>query len=771
MGNGIPGAESTTAPARGAEDPLRLAIEEAGLSTWNVDLRTREAIWSANHFRLFGYPVDPTGRAKFEMWASRLHPEDRQRVLEEIEHAAREHLFYRSEYRILRADTGGVVWVEPRGRFFYDAHGRAIRQVGVCLDITTRKQAEEQLVRREAQLDLATRLVGAGVFEHDHLDNRVYWSDEFRQIHGLPPSVEPSFTLLDAQTHPDDRAALTAAVAAAHNPGGDGKFSFEYRIKRSDGQTRRIAGRAQTLFIGEGAERRPVRTVGAELDMTDRRLAEAKIRDSEARFRTMADGSPVMIWAMDADGRIEFVNRAVCEFFGATLEQLRGTGWEPLLHPDDVLPYSAAYEAAVAERRQFRAQARVRKANGDWRWIESHATPRLEPSGDFLGYVGVSPDITVLVEAQEALREADQRKDDFLATLAHELRNPLAPIRTAAEVLTRPGLSDAQLAWSRQVIHRQVEHMARLLDDLLDVARITRGRVDLKIEPVDLGTVVDTAIEAARPLIIARRHGLTIDLPPELPTLNVDPVRLAQVLSNLLTNAAKYTDPPGHIELTARVDGAALRISVKDDGIGIPPTVGSKIFEMFSQGQNAHGRGESGLGIGLALVKGLVELHGGTVEARSDGPGRGSEFVVTLPCGHVPARAHVPAAQASVPTIARRILIADDNEDAADALAMFLRLAGHEVCTAHGGQAALKLASTFRPEVALLDIGMPDLSGYDVARQLRGSAANKGLRLIALTGWGQEDDKRRARDAGFDHHLTKPVDPRRLDALLLNGAA
>ena len=272
-------------------------------------------------------------------------------------------------------------------------------------------------------------------------------------------------------------------MAAAHDPAGNGKFSFEYRIKRRDGEVRRIVGRAQTLFIGEGAERHPVRTVGAELDVTDRRLAEAKMRDSEARFRTMADGSPVMIWAMDANGRIEFVNKAVCEFFGATLRSLQSTGWDPLLHPDDVLPYSAAYEAAVAERRQFRAQARVRKANGDWRWIESNATPRLGPSGEFLGYVGVSPDITVLVEAQEALREADQRKDDFLATLAHELRNPLAPIRTAAEMLTRPDLSETQLVWSRQVIHRQVEHMARLLDDLLDVARITRGKVELKIEP------------------------------------------------------------------------------------------------------------------------------------------------------------------------------------------------------------------------------------------------------------------------------------------------
>ena len=545
MGNRTPDPGSTRPPADDADDRLRLAIEEAGLATWDVDLLTHDAIWSANLFRLFGYPVDPTGRATFHMWSSRLHPEDRHRVIEEIERAARERTFYRAEYRILRADTGELVWLEPRGRFFYDSDGRARRQVGICLDITTRKQAEERLVRREAQLDLATRLVGVGVFDHDHLESRVYWSDQFRQIHDIPPGIEPTFPSLDAHIHPDDRAELSAAVAAAHDPAGGGQFSFEYRIKRRDGEIRRIAGRAQTLFIGEGAERRPVRTVGAEFDVTDRRLGEAKVRDSEARFRTMADGSPVMIWAMDANGRIEFANKAVCEFFGTTLKALQSTGWSPLLRPDDVLPYFAAYEAAAAERRQFRAQARVRKANGDWRWIQSTATPRLGPGGEFLGYVGVSPDITVLVEAQEALREADQRKDDFLATLAHELRNPLAPIRTAAEILTRPDLSEVQLAWSRQVIHRQVEHMARLLDDLLDVARITRGKVELKIEPVDLGTIVDTAIEVARPLITAKKHGLTIDLPPELPTLDVDPVRLAQVLSNLLTNAREVHRPAG----------------------------------------------------------------------------------------------------------------------------------------------------------------------------------------------------------------------------------
>jgi PAS domain S-box-containing protein len=640
-----PAARDATPQIDDGGKRLRLVLEEAGLATWETDFTRRESIWSANHFHLFGYPVDPTGYASLDMWSSRLHPEDRQRVLAELVRARKERNIYRSEYRIVRANTGEVVWLESRGRFLYDADGKATRLVGVCLETTTRKEAEERLVRRETQLDLATRIVGIGVFDHDHVENKLYWSDQFRRIHEAPPNMEPHILALDAQIHPDDREQLYEAVRAAHDPSGDGLFSMEYRIRRSNGEVRWIVGRARTLFAGEGPDRHPVRTVGAELDITDRRTAETRLRQSE-----------------------------------------------------------------------------------------------------------------------EELRKADQRKDEFLATLAHELRNPLAPIRTAAEMLALPSLSSEQLSWSRQVIHRQVEHMARLLDDLLDVARITRGKLHLQLQPVDLGSVVDTAVEAARPLLAARKHGLTVELPPEIPSLRADPVRLAQVLSNLLTNAAKYTDSPGRISLTATVDRDTLNISVKDNGIGLSAEALADIFKMFSQVTASHARTEGGLGIGLALVKRLVDLHGGTIEVFSEGPGRGSEFVVALPCQLAEPAQSTVAAEEHQPMIYRKILVVDDNQDAANTLAMLLSLAGHDVRTAHSGHAALKLANEFDPDFALLDIGMPDLSGYEVARQLRLTGTR--ARLIALTGWGQEEDKRRALEAGFDHHLTKPVDPRQLDALL-----
>ncbi len=622
---------------------LRLAVEEAGLATLDVDLPSGEAVWSDSYFRLLGYPASPTGRANYEMWSSRLHPEDRAGVLAALRRAERERTLFRCEHRVLRAD-GEVLWLEPRCRFLYDANGKTTRLVGVCLEITARKQAEERLAKRETQLELAMRIVGLGTFDHDHLNNRLYWSGQMREIHGVPPGVEPELALLQGHLHPEDRESLQAAFDAAQDPNGPGTFSAEYRILRANGEVRWIVGRSQTFFTGEGAQRRPERTVGAELDVTERKRIE-----------------------MD-------------------------------------------------------------------------------------------------------LRSADRRKDEFLATLSHELRNPLAPIRTAAQMLTLANLDREQLAWARQVIHRQVEHMARLLDDLLDVARITRGKLELRKERVDLGTIVDAAIESARPLITARKHGLTVDLSPQLPSVNGDPVRLAQVLSNLLTNAAKYTDPPGRIALTARVVGGdTLRISVKDNGIGLSPAALAHIFQMFSQVEDAYSRSEGGLGIGLALVKGLVTLHGGSIEALSEGPGAGSEFVVTLPIDRTPYGDDVevrPAPGASAQPSRRRILVADDNQDAADSLAILLEAAGHEVRTAHGGESALSIASTFQPAIALLDIGMPDLDGYEVAKRLRSMPAGQSMHLIAITGWGQEEDKRRALGAGFDFHLTKPIELHQLEVLL-----
>ena len=373
-----------------------------------------------------------------------------------------------------------------------------------------------------------------------------------------------------------------------------------------------------------------------------------------------------------------------------------------------------------------------------------------------------------LQQSAAALRAADARKDVFLATLAHELRNPLAPIRTAAHLLQSATLSSDALAFSRGVITRQVAQMAHLLDDLLDIARVTRGALALKMQAVDLKTIVDTAVESARPQIDAKDHALEMQLPSEPVALQADPIRLTQILTNLLTNAAKYTPPHGQIVLGARVEPQWLTLFVRDTGIGIGATMLCEVFTMFVQANEPAHSTDGGLGIGLALVKGLVELHGGSIEARSEGPGRGSEFIVSLPrTGNILAPSvQEPAAADRGTSMPRRILIADDNRDGVESLSMLLQLSGHEVFVAYCGVDALESCERLRPDVAVLDIGMGDINGYEVAKRIRAQPWGATIRLIAMTGWGREDDKRAALEAGIDHHLTKPVDLPQLERLV-----
>jgi signal transduction histidine kinase len=405
------------------------------------------------------------------------------------------------------------------------------------------------------------------------------------------------------------------------------------------------------------------------------------------------------------------------------------------------------------------------------RFIDFVYQPVRDAGGAVVGIFAQGHDVTEQVQATAALEEANRRKDEFLATLAHELRNPLAPIRQAAKV-AKTTQDPARQGWALEVIERQVGHMALLLDDLLDVSRISRGKLELRLAPVELRNVVDAAVETAWPLIDTRKHRLDVLLPEHPVRLMVDPVRMAQVLSNLLSNAAKYTDPGGVIRVRVEEQAGRLLLHVRDNGIGLTAESLESIFGMFSQVASAAHHAQGGLGIGLALSRGLVQLHGGTLEARSEGPGCGSEFTVSLPvAGGTAEKAASPAnhdaAQAArAPVRPRRILIADDNADALATMAMLLEMEGHEVHTAADGERAFAEAEKLRPDVAILDIGMPGLSGHDVAARIRATEWGRGVLLIALTGWGQAQDQQRARAAGFDHHCTKPVDVGQLLALV-----
>lgn len=373
--------------------------------------------------------------------------------------------------------------------------------------------------------------------------------------------------------------------------------------------------------------------------------------------------------------------------------------------------------------------------------------------------------------AEAELRTADRRKDEFLAILAHELRNPLAPISHAVRLLEIAGTDARRREWAGEVIGRQVRRMALLLDDLLDVSRITRGRLQLRKSRVELDAVVRSAVETARPLLEAKQHALILHLPEQPIEIDADPLRLSQALSNLLTNAAKYSDPGGRITVVAELAPEELLIRVHDTGIGLAPASLSTLFEMFSQVDSAIDRAEGGLGIGLALVKGLIALHGGSVDATSEGPGKGSTFTIRLP-RYAVAPSSPGSAAAALPPAARSaprcsVLVADDNRDAADSLAQLLKASGHTTYVAYSGREALDIATREHPDACILDIGMPEMTGYEVAERIRAENGDRRLMLIAVTGWGQQEDKMRAEAAGFDHHLTKPVEPGAVESLLL----
>jgi PAS domain S-box-containing protein len=502
-------------------------------------------------------------------------------------------------------------------------------------------------------------------------------------------------------------------------------------------------------------------------DVTQHRLTEAALHEARTYLAAIVESSEDAIIGVDLAGRINSWNRGAEAIFGHKRGEIVGmpiyTIIPPELHPEE---REIIDKLRAGERVEHYETVRMRK-DGTRRDVSLTASAVRDAVGNLVGMSKVARDITERKQAQRDLAEEARRKDEFLAILAHELRNPLAPIRYALSIARQARLNDAQRRRSDEVIERQVEHMSRLLDDLLDVSRIARGHVELRRKWIDLTSVIGAAIDAARPLLDRKGHNLSLDLPREALRLEADPVRLTQILSNLLTNAAKYTDRGGQIQLHAWREGGSIAISVRDNGIGISPELAPRLFSLFAQAASALNRSEGGLGIGLALVKGFVEKHGGTVEVHSEGTNQGSEFVVRLPTGRGSTERADPQDAGKGPAARRlRVLVADDNEDSAQTCAMLLELWGHEVRTAGNGEEALAVAGEFHPEVALLDIGMPQLSGYEVAERLRQSERGRSATLIAITGWGQDDDKQQANEAGFDHHLTKPVDPKQLQPLI-----
>jgi len=517
----------------------------------------------------------------------------------------------------------------------------------------------------------------------------------------------------------------------------------------------------------------------SELDgipaLTRTRLAA--LVESERRLRRLTDAIPGLVSYVDRHRRYLFVNRMYESWFGRSRSEVLGKTTDEVLGAA-LMAHARPQIERVLRGEEVRFEHESPYPDGP-RWVSGSYIPDIDESGAVAGFFVFVVDNTKRKVAEEALREsearhreanralqaADRRKDEFLATISHELRNPLAAIRNAVAVLSAP--PDPNTRWVSEMIGRQLQNVSRLLEDLLDVSRVAHDKLALRTERVDLAEVMNEAIETCRPALETAGHQLTVVLPPRT-FLMADAVRLGQVFSNLVGNAIKYTAPGGHIEIVGEVRGNEVIVSVKDDGIGISAELLPRVFELFAQGERSIDRDEGGLGLGLSLVRGLLELHGGHVEAHSDGPGQGSEFVVHLPAlpDGTPQPAVVSPSGRLRVGVRSKVLVADDVRDITDSLAIVMRRVGFEVYTAYDGQQAVARVEEVRPQVVILDIGMPKVDGYEAARRIRAQPWGKEMTLIALTGWGGKTVQKRTEEAGFDHHLVKPIEPAALLELL-----
>ena len=502
------------------------------------------------------------------------------------------------------------------------------------------------------------------------------------------------------------------------------------------------------------------------IDISERRRIEESLRESETRFRTLVEASPALIWQGGPRGDLIYVNQRAAELMDMSVEVVKAGEWRSLLHPQDAPAYLAAFDKAILDRSYFQHRARIRNREGGWRWMNTYAMPWFTAPGEYAGYVGISLDITETVNGEIALLEANRRKDEFLATLAHELRNPLAPIVNALALIVQPeGI--ASVPRLLPIISHQVNYMVRLVDDLLEISRITRGKMELRAAPTDLVGVLRDVIDANTHEINEKQHELSVSISQTPLIVEGDAVRLEQIFTNLLNNAVRYTPNRGLIWLAAWQEGNSAVVSVRDNGIGISPGMLPRLFEMFVQERRSGMGTQEGLGVGLCLVDRLVEMHGGTVEARSDGEDKGSEFIVRLPLTQTQAGEKMQKAEKTATAKpGLRVLVVDDNHDAAQVLCMLLQSIGVNVEAVDSGPAALATIPDYRPNVILMDIGMPGMDGNEVARRIRQQPEFNDIKLIAVTGWGQEKDRQRSKESGFDHHLTKPVNFQDLEDLI-----
>jgi PAS domain S-box-containing protein len=633
-------------------------------------------------------------------------------------------------------------------------------------DVRTRERARVELQEQKEWFSTTLSSIGDAVIVTDAAGRVSFMNQVARTLTG--------WTSPDAAGHPLAEVFQIINEETRH-PAGDpvARVIETGTIAGLANHTVLVARNGKEMPIDDSAA--PIRGADGKIlgvvlvfrDITERRGAEAALLASERQLRLITDTAPVYLARVDTEHRYLFVNKGYAERFGLDRDAVIGKRIPEVVGEAAYATFKSYVDQVLAgEKVEF--EIAIPYEGIGTHYMQVTYVPDQDERGRVQGLVAVIMDISARKRAEDQLRLADRRKDEFLAMLGHELRNPLAPIRTAVEILRRVGPTEPRLERARAIIDRQVAHLTRLVDDLLDVSRITQGKIALQTEVVELAPAIQHALETARPLINARGQVLVVDMPRKPLYVNADAVRLAQVFGNLLNNAAKYTKEGGRIEVSVEIERQTVVVRVRDDGTGISAELLPHVFDLFTQAERDADLAQGGLGIGLTLVRRLLELQGGSVRAESAGPGKGSEFSVELPLVAAPtvaAAAHAGDAVAQA-NAQRKILVVDDNVDSAESLALMLELEGHQLRIAHDGETALNIARAFQPHVVLLDIGLPGLNGYQVAEQLRAAPQTHDAKLVAVTGYGQPEDERRAKDAGFDHYLVKPIDLGALDALL-----
>ena len=763
--------QARTAALQVTQDRLQLAMDVAGLGIMAIDYLTDSATPDSAAAAMFGLEAGvPVRRTVLH---ARIHPDDHEEIMR-LMNACLEpdgDGCFAMEHRVVRPD-GSIRWLQVKKQaLFSDVGGirRARSAVLAAVDITARKGAAETIAQQVREMDMLYETVPTGLFQFDDALRFVRVNAWTARITGR--SIDAHVGRTVSEVLPPELAGQFEGALRHVLRTGEPLLGLDLHgaMAVHTGELYWLASYYPVYGAGGGV----IGVHGVIQDVTEQKLLTDAVERNRRTLYAVVEQCPYGIYLVDADLRFASVNTRSESGAFASIRPVVGRAFDDTIRilwsePTaaeiiDALRHTLDTGEPYVAKDFLRARADVDLTEG-YEW-ELHRV--IMPDGRH-GVVCYFYDSTELRAIEQQLKETDRRKDEFLATLAHELRNPLAPIRNGLELLKLAGEQEPVVEKARAMMERQLTQMVRLVDDLMDVSRISRGTLELRKERMPLVDVVNSALEATRPLARQMGHTVSVTLPTQPLLVEVDYTRLAQVFINLLNNAAKYSNRGGHIELVVEQQGGDVVVTVQDTGIGIGDDQLLRIFEMFTQVDSALEKSQGGLGIGLALVKRLVELHGGVVEATSNGPGQGSAFVVRLPIVvdtspqlGVVVESVTAAAQASM-----RVLIVDDNRDAADSLETVLRGAGHDTRTAYDGHACLETAEEFRPDVIVLDIGLPTMNGYDVCRRIRASPWGRAIIVIAATGWGQDDDLRLAREAGFDHHMLKPVDPQALMAVL-----